>query len=271
MMDTLFFVLSKILWPLMQPDALLLYVLLAVLVLIQRGKLKAAKWLTAVSALILMVIAVFPIGDWMLYRLESRFPPNPPLPRQVDGIIVLGGTIDALSSVEWDQVELTASADRLIAFAALANRYPRAQLVMSGGSGDIMAQDYREADVAEGFFQAIGLDTRRVILERESRNTMENVVYSRELAKPTAGENWIVVTSAFHMPRTMGIFCKQQWQIIPWPVDHYTSAAALHRLYFNLLGNLQMLILASHEWAGLFAYRMTGKTSALFPADCNWQ
>jgi uncharacterized SAM-binding protein YcdF (DUF218 family) len=68
----------------------------------------------------------------------------------------------------------------------------------------------------------------------------------------------------------MGIFCKQQWQVIPWPVDHYTSAVALQRLYFNLLGNLQMLVLASHEWAGLVVYRMTGKTSALFPSGCNW-
>jgi uncharacterized SAM-binding protein YcdF (DUF218 family) len=268
-MNTLFFVLSKTVWPLLQPDALLLYVLFAVLVLIQRGKLRAAKWLTVVSALILLVIAVFPVGDWMLYKLENRFPVNPSLPRQVDGIIVLGGTIDALSSVEWEQVELTASADRLIAFAALARRYPRAQLVMSGGSGDIMAQDYREADVADAFFRTIGLDTERVMLERESRNSMENVVYSRELAKPAAGENWIVVTSAFHMPRTIGIFCEQQWQVIPWPVDHYTSRAYLERLSFNLLGNLQMLVLASHEWAGLFAYRLTGKTSALFPAGCN--
>jgi uncharacterized SAM-binding protein YcdF (DUF218 family) len=270
-MDTLFFVLSKTVWPLLQPDALLLYVLLAVLVLIQRGKLKAAKWLTAITGLLLLVIAVFPIGDWMLYQLENRFPVNPPLPGQVDGIIVLGGTIDALSSVEWEQVELTASADRLIAFATLARRYPRAKLVMSGGSGDIMAQDYREADVAEGFFSTIGLDTGRVILERESRNTMENVVFSREQARPTADENWVVVTSAFHMPRTIGIFCKQQWQVIPWPVDHYTSRAYLNRLSFNLLGNLQMLVLASHEWAGLIAYRLTGTTSALFPAGCNRQ
>jgi uncharacterized SAM-binding protein YcdF (DUF218 family) len=268
-MDTLFFYLSKTVWPLLQPDALIIYVLVAILFLMQTGRHKAAKWLTAVTAVLLLVVAVFPIGDWMLYKLESRFPVNPPLPRQVDGIIVLGGTIDALSSVEWEQVELSASVDRLIAFAALARRYPRAQLVMSGGSGDILSQDYREADVAGQFFDTIGLDTDRVILERESRNTMENVMYSREQVKPAAGENWIVVTSAFHMPRTMGIFCKQQWQVIPWPVDHYTSSAGLKRLHFNLLGNLQTLVFASHEWAGLLVYRLTGRTSTLFPADCN--
>jgi uncharacterized SAM-binding protein YcdF (DUF218 family) len=267
-METLFFTLSKTLWPLVQPDALLLYLLLGILLLMLRGRHKTALRLTGITTILLLAMAVLPVGQWMFYKLESRFAVNPPLPRQIDGIIVLGGTIDALSSVEWQQVELTSSVDRLVAFAALARRYPRAQLVMSGGSGDILSPDYREADIAAGFFDTIGLDTGRVLLERDSRNTWENVLYSRAQVAPETGQNWIVVTSAFHMPRTVGIFCRQQWDVIPWPVDHYTSRAQLQRLHFNLLGNLQVLRDAAHEWAGLLAYRITGKTSALFPAGC---
>ena len=268
-MDTVFFILSKLVWPLVQPDALLLYVLFAILILLLRGRHKTATRLLAITGVLLLLIATLPIGEWMLYKLESRFEPNPQLPRQIDGIIVLGGTIDALASVEWEQIELSSSVDRLVTFAELSRRFPQAQLVMSGGSGDILSPDYREADIAARFFTTIGLDTDRVLLERESRNTWENVVFSQLQAQPAPDENWIVVTSAFHMPRTAGIFCKRQWQIIPWPVDHYTSAGRLKRLRFSLMNNLLVLRDATHEWAGLLAYRLAGKSSALFPGECN--
>jgi uncharacterized SAM-binding protein YcdF (DUF218 family) len=172
-------------------------------------------------------------------------------------------------SAAWSQTELSSSAEREIAFAQIAREYPQAKLVMSGGNGDIRDQEYREADVSRTLLGNLGMDTNRIVFERDARNTFENARNSKALMQPQPRETWLLITSGYHMPRSVGIFCAQGWPVLPWPVDHETSRETQLRLGLNPAGNLQSLGAALHEWTGLVVYYLTGKTTAVLPGLCS--
>lgn len=267
-MESIFFLLSKFVWAVIAPDSLLLIFVLFAWAMLWRGRIRLAKWSLGFLSIGLLAIALFPMGAWLLYPLETRFPANPELPSKIDGVIVLAGSENALLSALWRQVELGEAAERYLAFLELARRYPDAKLVFTGGSGNVFAQQYKEADVAKTLFEQQGMNVSRVIFERNSRNTFENAVLSKELVKPRAGEKWLLITSAFHMPRSVGIFCKARWPVIPYPVDHRNSPDNVFRISIGLAGNLNGLIFGMNEWVGLLAYYVTRKTADLLPSGC---
>ncbi len=267
-METLFFLLSKLIWLLVSPDSLLLILIILTLILLYRDKHKQAKILLSLISAILLFISLFPIGEWLLYPLESRFSNNPAMPEQVDGILVLSGSEDALLSSVWNQVELGNAAERNLSFLTLARQYPEAKLVFTGGTGSLINQEYKAADVARDLFEQQAFDSKRILFERESRNTYENVIYSKKIVKPQKNENWVLITTSWHMPRSVGIFCKADWPVIPYPVDHQTNKNNLFRINFDLVNNLYTLKTAIKEWLGLLAYYLTGKTTSILPDKC---
>lgn len=235
------------------------------MVLFLLKKEQIAKKVLLITVSFTLLITLFPIGEWLAIPLEERFETNPSLPLTVDGIIVLSGSEDAHRSFLWKQPELNAGAERLTTFVALARKFPNAKLVHSGGSGSLTLQKYKEAEVAGTFYNALGLDTSRIQFETESRNTFENVRNSKELVKPQEGENWIVVTTATHMVRSVGIFQKQDWAVIPYPVDHKGKKGNHFRMTYDFANNLYTLKSVLREWLGLVSYRAAGKTSTLLP------
>ena len=205
----------------------------------------------------------------MLYPLEKRFQHNPDLPEQVDGIIVLGGSVIPVRSVEWQQLETNQFHERLSSFIELSKLYPDARLVFSGGNASTNRNKPTEAQIAETYFLTAGLSPERLLIENKARNTAENASYTRQLVSPQPDETWIMITSAFHMPRAIGVFCEQNWKVIPYPVDHQTSPSNLYQPGFGLIDHADNLVTASHEWLGLLAYYLTGKTYQLFPEQCD--
>ncbi|SNS34637.1 Uncharacterized SAM-binding protein YcdF, DUF218 family [Noviherbaspirillum humi] len=268
-MDTAFFLASKLAWFIVSPSSVMLVGLALILLLLRTGNLRLARRAAAFLLLALLPVAFFPVGEWLLFPLESRFPANPVLPERVDGIIMLGGAERAGHSSVWRQPEFTAHAERPMAFIALARRYPQAKLIFSGGSGRLVDRDYREGEVARMLFAQIGPDPAGVTFEIASRNTVENALYSKRLVSPRPGENWVLITSAAHMPRAIGVFCALGWPVIPYPVDHQSWPGHLLRLDLNLGANLAELDSAVHEWAGLVSYAVTRKTPAVLPRPCN--
>ena len=132
---------------------------------------------------------------------------------------------------------------------------------------DIVGPQSFGADAAEQFFREQGLDMRRLVLERQSRNTHENAVFTKALVEPRAGETWLLVTSAFHMPRSMGVFRKVGWDVTPWPVDYRTEGGVeLQQLFVNPADGVYRFEIAVKEWVGMLVYRSTGRSDALFPA-----
>ena len=213
-----------------------------------------------------------PIGNLLFYPLEQRFPVNPTLTEQPDGIVLLGGSFSLMASADRNQVHVNNHSERLLAFLELANRYPEARLVFTGGSGNPTFQEAREADFARDLFLSVGLNESRLEFERESRNTFENARNTTDMIAPAPGESWLLITSAFHMPRSFGVFCQQGWKLLPYPVDYQTLQGRRFTLQLGFLGHLTGLDLALREWIGLLAYRLTGKTNRLVPGpgdDCS--
>lgn len=264
-MDTFFFWASKLAWMLISPDSLIMLLALGAWLSLLFGWQKLSQRLLTLCTFGLVTIGFLPVGEWVMMPLESRFPANPALPETVNGIIVLSGAVDAYNSQAWGQPELSESADRLTAFVSLANHYPEARLVFTGGSGSLSQQEYKEADVARDLFSQLGLNARNILFENESRNTYENALNSKALVQPQPGERWVLITSAFHMPRSVGVFCQQDWQVIAYPVDHRSSRNNLLRVELGVYGHLTGLVIAIREWVGLGAYFVTGKTSQLLP------
>jgi len=263
----LFFVLSKTVGVLLLPTNLLIVLALAGALLTATRFARAGRRLMTAAIVLLALCAFSPLGNLLLYPLESRFPPWSAAQSAPDGIVVLGGPIDADLSVAHDVPVIHSGADRIVAAAALARKYPDARIIYAGGSANLVGSDAREADYAATIFESLGIDKARLIMDRRSRNTYENALFSKELAAPKSGERWLLVTSAFHMPRAIGLFRQVGFAVEPYPVDWRVGRSAADILAFTPLAleGLGRTDVAVREWIGLVAYRIAGRTSALFP------
>jgi uncharacterized SAM-binding protein YcdF (DUF218 family) len=263
----LFFLLSKTLGVLLLPTNFLIVVGLVGLMLLATRFFSLGRKLLTASVVLLAFCAFSPLGIWLLYPLEQRFPPWDATRGAPDGIVVLGGAIEPELSAARGTVVFDSFAGRLIAAAALAHRYPKARILYAGGSASPVGDDAaREADFAPAVFESLGISADRVMVERRSRNTFENAEFSKVMAAPKNGERWLLVTSAFHMPRSVGIFRKVGFEVEPCPVDwRLAGASDLARSTVIAVDGLERTDLATREWIGLLAYWLTSKTSAFFP------
>jgi uncharacterized SAM-binding protein YcdF (DUF218 family) len=264
----LFFALSKTLGVMMLPTNLLVGLGLLGVLLAMTRLARLGRRLMAVALVLLALCGFSPLGNLLLYPLESRFPACDVSHGAPDGIVVLGGPIDADLSVSHDTPVIRSAADRIVASAGLARRYPNARIVFTGGSPNLFANDAREADYATQVYESLGIDKARLIMERRSRNTLENALFSKELAAPKPGERWLLVTSAYHMPRSVGLFRHAGFAVEPCPVDWRVEKSLGEALSFMQVAGDGFLRTdtAVREWMGLVAYWITGKTSAFFPA-----
>lgn len=266
-MNSTFFIASKVGWFFIDP-ANVLFVLIVAGAILSWGRFRrAGLWLSTTAAVFAIALYLIPLGSNAVQYLENRFPVNPTLPEKVDGIIVLGGSLNARITKARKQTTLDSSAERIIVFSDLALRWPKAKLVYSGGSGMLTDQSLKEADYVAPILTQLGLDPMSVIYENQSRNTYENAVYSLKLANPGKDETWILVTSASHMPRATGTFRAAGWpNIIPYPVDFSYKGDGLIGPPLNILSGMITMRVALHEWIGLTAYYVTGKTNTWLPA-----
>jgi uncharacterized SAM-binding protein YcdF (DUF218 family) len=263
----LLFLLSKTLGVLLLPTNLLVVLgLVGTLLLVTRFAALGRKLLVAVIVL-LAVCGFSPIGNLLLYPLEQRFPPWDPVRGAPDGIIVLGGSIDPDLSVAHKAPVVRSAGDRIIVTAGLARRYPNARIVFSGGSANLISDEAKEADYATEVFASLGIDPSRLTIERQSRNTYENALFSKQLAAPKPGERWLLITSAFHMPRAIGLFRKVGFTVEACPVDWRAGSSAADMFWFTGTAGegFGRTDLAIREWIGLLAYRLEGRIDELFP------
>ncbi len=218
----MFFAASKLLVHFERPGDVLLLLLVAGVALIRFAQTrKTGIALVTAATMVLLAIAALPIATWVTAPLENRFSRPLRLPGHIDGLIVLGGAVDPTATERRAIPALNSDAERMTEFVRLAKLYPGARLVFSGGSGAL----YRgagptEADVARLFFRQHGIDIRRVVFEHRSRNTYENVLFSKTLVKPGKDQIWLLVASARDVPRAIGIFHRLGWPVIPIPVAY---------------------------------------------------
>lgn len=260
-MDTFFFIISKLVGALLRLDTWILISLLGIVFALLRQRHRLALGISSATLIALLTLSIFPLGSLLLQPIEERYPANPSL-SHVDGIIVLGGGEDLRASSYWGQIQFNEGGERFAAGLSLARRFPEAELLFAGGSGalrDLAGPTISEASIAERFFLDQGVSPDRLMLEGRSRNTAENARLSLALAAPEDGKTWVLVTSAFHMPRAMRSFEAAGWSdLVAWPVDYRTSRFA-GQIGWDLTRNMQILHTAIREHIGQLAYRLSGR------------
>ncbi len=263
----MFFVASKIFWFVAEPVSLAIIVGVLGILLGFTRFVPAGRALMTGAIVALAAGLLTPLGALLLRPLEERFPPPPADIPAPAGIIVLGGAVDTEKSDARGQVFLTADAARMTTGVELARRYPTARLIFTGGSAGLLDEGPAEAIGARKLWLSLGVPAERVTFEAKSRNTWENGLFTRDLVKPKPGEMWLLVTSAWHMPRSVGIFRRLDFDVIPYPVAYRTLGDERDFLLpTSMIDKVIMLDYSVREWVGLLAYRLAGKTNALFPA-----
>jgi uncharacterized SAM-binding protein YcdF (DUF218 family) len=261
----MFFALSKVLGFFALPsNAMVIAGLVGLMLMRWKRTARTGHRMVAAALVLLLAFGLLPLGRLLMVPLEERFPPWDAARGTPDGIVVLGGVIEPEVADRPDS-GLNEAAERITAVAGLARRYPAAKILFSGG--DILLRPGRsEAQAAAVLFESFGIPASRLMLEDRSRTTAENAEFSRLLAMPKPGERWLLVTSAWHMPRAVGAFRKAGFPVEAYPVDYRTPNMSGWWVPFGSIGiGLRRTDTAMREWLGLATYRLTGRSSALFP------
>jgi uncharacterized SAM-binding protein YcdF (DUF218 family) len=261
----MFYHASKILWVLTQPSNLIVGIIAAGVLALSLGRGKVARWLLYPGGAALLLISVLPVGLWLLAPLENRFPAPAEPPRDIDGIVVLGGGVDLEVSARRGVVALQDTSERFTSLVELARRNPDARVV-SGGPSWLEASDISEATVLRDFLRDQGLDEARVIFEDRARNTHENALLAKARAAPEPRERWRRVTSASHMPRAVGCFRQVGWPLLAYPVDYRTTGELTLLRVLDAAQRWHEFDDAISAWIGLVAYWMTDRIPDLLPA-----
>jgi uncharacterized SAM-binding protein YcdF (DUF218 family) len=262
----MFFLLSKILGFFTVPSNAVATVCGVGLLLLLTRRRRGGARLLAVGAVVLLVFGYSPLGNLLLLPLSERFPAWQAEGSAPDGIIVLGGAIDSETTAARNALEMDASAERIVAMLKLARQYPAARILFSGGSASLLRRAVPEGPIAGRLLEEFGTSRERIVIEDRSRTTAENAIFTRELISPGPGERWLLVTSAFHMPRSIGAFRKVGFEVEAYPVDWRTGGTGDALLPFaKLSAGLSRIDVAVHEWIGLIGYWATGRSSELFP------
>jgi uncharacterized SAM-binding protein YcdF (DUF218 family) len=252
------------LFALFAPSNSLLLLLGLGLLLAAFGRRRVGLGLAGGAFLAFVAWGVTPIGHALITPLETRFPQPDHLPEKIAGIIVLGGSIDPLKTYYWQQPALNDRAERLTAGVGLARRYPDAPLVFTGGQG-LFGENFRftEADAAAMFFDEQQVENP-IILEAASHNTHDNATNLAEILPKDRPGPWVLVTSAYHMPRSVGVFRKAGVDVIPYPVD-YKDVPELSGWWYEIARGAHDADFAARAWVALFVYHLRDWTDDLFP------
>lgn len=265
----MFFYASKVLWLLVQPLTLILLLSLAGIVSIWRRRYRTALACHGLVALMIFFAGYTSLGYLIIQPLEARFTVPDAEPERVGAIVLLGGATLSGPSAARQVTEMNEAGDRLTTTLWLAGRYPEAFIVLSGGSGLLVPGQESEAETTKRFLLAFGVAEERLVVEGQSRNTAENAAEVRDLLAGVDGEI-VLVTSSFHMPRSVGLFAAQGIGVVPMPTDYRSSGREGFVLNIdNPNRNLETTTVAVREWIGLVAYYLTGKIEDVFPAPEN--
>lgn len=262
----MFYVVAKIFWVVAQPLSVVALLLILGVALLFWGRRRLAVSANLAALLVIVLCGFTTFGALIIQPLEDRFTRPATMPETVDTIIVLGGSTLARVSTVRGVAELNDAGDRLTDAVALARLYPQARIVYSGGAG-ILDQGEPEAATAERFFLAMGIAPERLVLEGESRNTDENAELTADMLGDANGMT-LLVTSAFHMPRSMGLFRRVGLDVVAWPTDYRSSGQEGFGLDFaNPVNSLSITSVAIKEWIGLLVYHWTGRIDSILPAQ----
>jgi uncharacterized SAM-binding protein YcdF (DUF218 family) len=170
---------------------------------------KSKKLVIFFSKLFLILFLFFgysPLSNFLLSEIEDYIQPSKYPVQQLTGVIVLGGSFNSgLESKERNEVSINSSAERLTKVLEIYKKNPRLLILFSGFSRELKPQGWSDSDMAKKFFLDQGVKIDNLIFENQSRNTFENIKYSKDIIINYKG-TWGLITSANHMPRSFFTF-----------------------------------------------------------------
>ncbi len=243
-------------WWIINIDLLLILLIVGGASLIWFKKKKWGKRLIVGGCIGFVFLGIVPVGFWTLEQLENRFP-RTEVPANAKGMILLGGSFDRLTSFGRKTIAYNLAAGKFIHFVELAKAYPHLQRVYTGTPFEVEA--------AKAEFRALGIDPASVLFEGESKNTLQNAAKTAALVHPEPADSWLLVTSAYHMPRSVGLFRKAGFNVIPFPVDYHTPGKYEPWFFIGLKDNLNAWHAGTREWLGMVANYIMGRSNEVFP------
>ena len=247
-------------WWLLQPSSLMaIFLLLAMMGMAVRAHRLAAVF-GAAALLLVAVPTTFDVAGRLAWELERRVDPPAELPADVDGILVLGGAIEWKTSRERGQLNLNDAGERVLAAAALAERYPDARLALTGVYREDVENDFVPGFRDGSLIFGDEYRGRSVVFIGESRSTYEDALLALERLEPRSGETWLLVTSAMHMARALATFRNLGWTLTPYPVDYRTAGEpGLINPRPDPAASLAALDEAVREWGAVLVYARMGR------------
>lgn len=253
----MFFTLSKVLtlflFPL--PFCILLGIFLSLFIV----KGHRNKFFSILPILVLWTASSFPVCQNLVISLEKNFlPVQPENTEEADVAIVLGGMINTMTLHE-KRVELINPVERLTDAIVLYKTGKVKEILFTGGSGVLFFDEVKEADLAKKFLIDMGVPENKIHIESESRNTYENAIYTSKIVEEKKWKKLLLITSAFHMKRSLGVFQKAGMNPVPFPTDYRALKKDIGLDGFvPTVGALDTTTLALKEWIGILVYKWNG-------------
>ncbi|MFN7709844.1 MAG: YdcF family protein [Holosporales bacterium] len=246
-------------------DILVVVVLLLGAVLLWTRRQRIGRIMVATIAVWLTVLTFTPLPLFMALKLENRFPQIAPVPQDVEGILILGTGFDRRVVASRGVPGYIESIGRLIDAVPLIQKNPQIPVYFTGQGIDIKGAP-SEAQLARQFFAAMGVTPGRIIYEDKARDTLENARNLAAHLHPKPHQKWLLVTSAFHMPRAVGLMRKAGFHVVPYPVDYHMKTSYSWHEKWSLSLKLKYWRVALHEWAAMGLGLLTGVSGDFFPA-----
>jgi len=257
----MFFIVSKLLGIFAQPLNLMALFLGLAGSLFHLGKAGIAKNIFLLVGLFFILCGYTQFSDLALSILERQYkqPVLTNLEKEHLGIIVLGGTTSRDKQVKKNWYHLNSSAERITEAVILSKKYPSALLVFTGGSGHMVGREGEEALAFITLFEQMDVIDNEVLLETEAKNTWQNAINTIAMVKDRNITNWLLVTSAFHMSRSIGSFSKAGLEVIAWPTDYRAETLKFPWITANSTEQFSKMNILIHELIGILAYKLTGR------------
>lgn len=249
----MFFVLSKTLNILINPVVWIL--MLLILALISRNR-KGRYLIASIAALLFFSNPI--ISSISMNWLEIA---ENPVQKKYEVGVVLGGMTNGNVKTE-GQVSLSEGVDRLTEAIRLYHLGYIDKLIISGGSGSLVNRESNTSSLIGELAVTLGVQKKDLFLELDSRNTFENAKFTKSVLDEQMHEGEVLlITSAFHMKRSLGCFKKQQIEAVAYPVDYRSSDGDIwlnYEFWIPSAGAIETWNIIIKELVGMVAYKLVG-------------
>jgi len=243
------FLIKRLLGDLLQPLPIAFLLAIAGLALVWLRRAGVGKLLLTLGVLLLLALSYGLAADRMLEALEYRYPAllDAGGHRGVKWVAVLGGGLISDPRLPLTGQLTEGSQIRVIEGVRLYRQLKGAKLLMYGGA---VFNDMPEATAMAGLAMALGVPAKDIALDSVSMDTEAQARFIRDAVR---GDSLILVTSAYHMPRSMALCAKAGLACIPAPTDYLTRQQQQFdpdRLFPNS-GGIRRAETVAHEYIGI--------------------